>query len=40
MMGWVLRVIAGALSPADTLEVCHSLVRVLLSAMESMEGKR
>ena len=41
-MGWVLSVsVAGALSHANTLEIsCHSLTRVLLPALESMESKR
>ena len=32
--------VARALSHADTLEICHSPTRVLLSALESMESKR
>ena len=41
-MGWGLRVsVAGTLSHADTLEVSrHSLTKVLLPALESMEIKR
>ena len=41
-MGWVFSFpVLGALSCVDTLEVsCHSPTRVLLSAMESIEGKR
>ena len=42
-MDWVLREFQflSAISHGDTLEVsCHSLVGVLLPALESMEGKR